>query len=545
MKRALAAAMSVAILLCLTPTPGLAAAPAPAPQSQQFTDIDGNWAEGTILAFLNAGVLTVPPDGQFHPGDPVTRLDFAVWLAKAAELKPPSSPQPFADEADIPTADQPYVDAARAAGFVSGYPGNLFEPSAPMPRIQMAVVFGRALQKDGATPFPRIFQVFLDGDQVPAWAQSDASVTIRQQVMYGEPSSPEPSVDPEGLTTRAEALTLIERYQTAAQKLQPLAPKPPQAPPPSALAAAYYVNDDWGYNELQSVGSQINALVYTGWSLSYAGQAAGYDSPRTFAWAQAHHTTLLAMFGVTDAQVVDEIVGSPTTVAAAANAMSQTASKYDGAVIDLEGAAGRLQSNFTSLVCQTAALLHAQHKVLWVAVPAETADVNATLFPDDNWVGAYNYAAIAACADLLSPMAYDEHWSGGSPGAIAGAPWVKQVADYAAQQAGHAKVLLGIPGYGYDWRSDQHYATALLESGALNLAAGSGVTPAWDPVEGEAHYAFTDTSGVTHTVWYPTAQSAGVLTAIATQDRLAGVIVWRLGLELPDTWAQIHSALGH
>lgn len=542
MKRPLAAALGAACLLCLVPNAALAAALPPQPQ--QFTDIEGNWAQATILAFLNAGVLAVPADGQFHPGDPVTRLDFAVWLAKASELTAPASPQAFADESDIPSADQPYVDAARSAGFVTGYPGDLFDPSAPISRIEMAVVFGRALEKDGATPFPRIFQVFLDGAQVPAWALSDASATIQQQVMYGEPSFPEPSIDPAAPTTRAEALTLIERYQMAAEKLQPLAPKPPQAPPPAVLAAAYYVNDDWGYGELQAEGSALNALVYTGWSLSYAGQAAGYDSPRTFAWAEAHHMPLLAMFGVTDSQVVDEILAGPSTVSAAANAMSQTAGKYDGAVIDLEGAAGNLQANFTSLVCQTGALLHAQHKVLWVAVPAETASVNAVRYPGDNWVGAYNYAAIAGCADLISPMAYDEHWSGGQPGAIAGAPWVQQVADYAAQQSGRSRVLLGIPGYGYDWRSDQRYATALLESGARDLAAGNGVTPSWDPVQDEAYYAFTDSSGVRHTVWYPTAQSAGDLAAIAAGDHLAGVILWRLGLELPDTWAQVHSALG-
>lgn len=544
MARSLTAAAAVAVaLLCVCPAPALAASVQPLPQ--QFTDIEGNWAQATILAFLNAGVITVPADGQFHPGDPVTRLDFAVWLAKAAELVPPTAPQPFADESDIPAAARPDVDAARSAGFISGYPGNLLQPLAPISRIEMAVVLGRALEKDGATPFPRIFQTFLDGDQVPQWALSDASATIQQQVMYGEPSVPEASVDPNGLTTRAEALTLIERYQMAAQKLQPLAPIAAQTPAVSALAAAYYVNDDWGYSELQAQGSLLGALVYTGWSLSYAGQAAGYDSPRTFAWAQAHHTPLLAMFGVTDTQVVDEILGSPVTVAAAAAAMSQTASKYDGAVIDLEGAAGDLQANFTSLVCQTAALLHAQHKVLWVAVPSETSSVNATRDPGDDWVGAYNYAAIAACADLLSPMAYNEHWSGGSPGPIAGAPWVQEVAAYAAQQASASKVLLGIPGYGYDWRSDQRYATALLESAAQSLAASNGVTPAWDPVQDEADFAFTDNSGVRHTVWYPTAQSAGALAAIAAGDHLAGVILWRLGLESPDTWAQVHSALGH
>ena len=50
-------------------------------------------------------------------------------------------------------------------------------------------------------------------------------------------------------------------------------------------------------------------------------------------------------------------------------------------------------------------------------------------------------------------MTYDEHYFGGAPGSIASMPWVENVLKYATGTISSKKLLLGIPGYGYDWAS--------------------------------------------------------------------------------------------
>ena len=48
-------------------------------------------------------------------------------------------------------------------------------------------------------------------------------------------------------------------------------------------------------------------------------------------------------------------------------------------------------------------------------------------------------------------MAYDEHSLPGQPGAIAGYPWVKEALAALTREVPAGRIILGLPGYGYDW----------------------------------------------------------------------------------------------
>ena len=207
--RAVGALACALFLAALAPLPALAAAPSPAPGAAEgaraepeglprFQDIRGHWAEAYIEALRQAGVVAVPADGNFLPDGPVTRLDFAVWVAKAMELSPeqPAVP-PFADWEQIPEEARPWVAAAASAGVVNGYPepgrtgpdggpARSFRPAGRINRVEVATIFGRALVRLGVEPESRYFYLYEDREEIPAWA-GDAAAAIKTRVLLGVP----------------------------------------------------------------------------------------------------------------------------------------------------------------------------------------------------------------------------------------------------------------------------------------------------------------------------------------------------------------------
>ncbi len=67
-------------------------------------------------------------------------------------------------------------------------------------------------------------------------------------------------------------------------------------------------------------------------------------------------------------------------------------------------------------------------------------------------------------------MAYDEHWSGSTPGPVASLAWCAKVADYATSAIDSDKIVMGLPLYGRAWQ-DKKLARALRYEAVQDLAA--------------------------------------------------------------------------
>ncbi len=53
----------------------------------KFNDIDGHWAEETIIKWQDYGYINGYPDGSFKPDNPVTRAELAKILSSVFDLK--------------------------------------------------------------------------------------------------------------------------------------------------------------------------------------------------------------------------------------------------------------------------------------------------------------------------------------------------------------------------------------------------------------------------------------------------------------------------
>lgn len=198
----------------------------------------------------------------------------------------------------------------------------------------------------------------------------------------------------------------------------------------------------------------------------------------------------------------------------------------------------RVRHAFDRFVPDLCNALRAHGKVCTITVMPRTGD-RTRVWLGKVIPGVYDYRAIAAAADRMRVMAYDEHGAGSAAGPVAGYPWVKRVIAYTASKAPLAKVELGIPLYGRDF--SHHAGVALTGSQALDLARHHGATPHFDPIQREATFHYR-AHGVRHTVWFSSPHAVAARTRLARADGLAGAAYWAAGQGPAGTWNAVRRA---
>lgn len=194
---------------------------------------------------------------------------------------------------------------------------------------------------------------------------------------------------------------------------------------------------------------------------------------------------------------------------------------FDGVQLDLELIPKKDRKHYITFIADLRYKL--QGKMLSVCVPARFK-----LLTDD----IYPYAEIAKYCDRVFIMAYDEHWSGSRPGAVASVDWCKKVLDYAHKVIPENKLVMGIPFYGRTW-SNKTTASAWYFSGANRVMRENNVT--------EVTYEndipkFTYTTNVTVTGYFNDAYSVLNLCRLYEKAGVKKVGFWRIGQEDPDFW---------
>ena len=215
------------------------------------------------------------------------------------------------------------------------------------------------------------------------------------------------------------------------------------------------------------------------------------------------------------------------------------ANNYDGIDIDYEQLAPSLRAAYSAFIVDLAKALHDQGKLLTIAVHAKTSDYGGL-------GGFQDWAVLGKSVDRLRIMTYDYHWRGGGPGPVAPIYWVRSVADYAKSVVDPAKVVIGVPFYGYNWPPNGD-ATPQTWDAINNLIQINGL---------EVNLKESDPNGLVQenwityssrqgrrTVWFATSRSLEAKLDLVQQLDLAGIAIWRLGSEDPANWQVIRGKL--
>lgn len=196
------------------------------------------------------------------------------------------------------------------------------------------------------------------------------------------------------------------------------------------------------------------------------------------------------------------------------------AQPYDGVQIDFEAVHGSDKENYISFLARLKLLLG--DKIFSVALPARTRTIDEP----------YDYERISQLADKVIVMAYDEHWSGGSPGSIASLVWCEKVAQYAISKIGYDKLIMGLPLYGRAW-SDINPAKAYRHSTISQLLIDKKI----DELSRENDIPFFQyQETVTVQVYFEDVLSLLSRLRLYKTALVRGISFWKLGQEDFTVW---------
>jgi len=259
-----------------------------------FPDVpQDSWALPQILACVDAGIVAGYPDGTYHPGDPVTRDQMAVYIARGlagGDAWVPTAPA-VASFPDVLAGSwaYKYVEYAKAQGVVAGYPDGSYQPALEVTRDQMAVYIARAVARPMgeaglANYAPPIVATFAD---VPPdfWAYPYVEYVAQgsRKVAQGYPDG---MYHPEYPVTRDQMAVYIDR----AFELEAL----------SIRVQAIRVSDDDGSRQARTTPEQMQQWVDFA-NAAFAGARVQFEFDPVQDFADLHSTALNNVTGIQDA----------------------------------------------------------------------------------------------------------------------------------------------------------------------------------------------------------------------------------------------------
>ena len=267
---------------------------------------------------------------------------------------------------------------------------------------------------------------------------------------------------------------------------------------------------------------------------SYAWPAGAYVASLREAARAAGVKVVLTATNMSGSSIASLLASATARQAAVSNLVALVQGHGDGVNVDFEGVPAAQRENLVAFVRELAQAIHA-------AVPGSHVSLCT---PAVDWSSAFDHEALASACDGLFIMAYDYHWrSGPEAGPCSplqgGTPWGKYavtwtVDDYLGKvsAANRAKLILGLPHYGYEW------PTATTSVPSATAGAGSSMTydvavanaarhgRLWDGASSTPYYVHT--TGGAHQGWYDDAESLGRKCDLVLDRDLGGAGIWAL-----------------
>src|SRR6266852_4080566 len=204
--------------------------------------------------------------------------------------------------------------------------------------------------------------------------------------------------------------------------------------------------------------------------------------------------------------------------------------RYRGLMIDFEAFPQRGQRGYVALLNELSSDLHARGMKLYVAVPSHNED--------------FDYPAVAAAADGVVLMNYDEHYPGGKPGPVASQDWFAQNLTFAKKVIPKEKIICAIANYGYDWvlKPKKGKLPPSVKDSSVSVqeawleARDSDEDVTFDDDALNPHFSYLDQSNLRHDVWFLDGVTALNHMRAAQTLGIQTFALWRLGGEDRSLW---------
>ena len=206
---------------------------------------------------------------------------------------------------------------------------------------------------------------------------------------------------------------------------------------------------------------------------------------------------------------------------------------YDGIDLDYESIAPTgdatyrtVSAGYTALVRDLCSRLHALGKVCFATVSPKTATTGRI----------WDYRSLGGLADRVRIMAYNLHYSEGTPGPLASTAWYDDILRRATAEIPAEKIDLGLPAYGWDWAVGssaraRHVTSKEAEALRARVQAPYGL----DAASQTPHFTYQE--GTTRrTVWYQDARGTEAHLPVLRRYGVRNTVLWALNFEDPDVW---------
>ncbi len=246
-----------------------------------------------------------------------------------------------------------------------------------------------------------------------------------------------------------------------------------------------------------------------------------------------HRPSVLAMIqnahrGVFDGQQADQLLLDPRAREALVHNLVALANArgYAGYVFDLENLSAPALAVYPDLIREANQALNPSGREVWVTA----------LYGDDS----APLEQLQSASDTLVLMAFDQHWSTGDPGPIAGQDWFETNLDKRLSRLDESKTVMALGSYGYDWRDAKGTikakSSAVTFHEATQWAHDSESDVRMDSASLNPTFGYEDEDGFSHHVWFLDAPTIFNEIKVSDDYRPRGYALWRLGSEDPGVW---------
>ena len=152
----------------------------------------------------------------------------------------------------------------------------------------------------------------------------------------------------------------------------------------------------------------------------------------------------------------------------------------------------------------------------------------------------YARAKQAEVADYIINMGYDEHYSGSDKGSVASINFVKSAIEDSLKEVPREKLINAVPLYTRLWKEEggKLSSQALGIEASLKWVLAKNLSPKWNEELGQ-NYVELISSSESYYMWLEDEKSLELKMKLIKENSLAGVAVWRLGLEPSSVWSII------
>ena len=244
-----------------------------------------------------------------------------------------------------------------------------------------------------------------------------------------------------------------------------------------------------------------------------------------------------------DGNLIHELLNNPAKQQQFIHDLADTLSKYNfqGVNIDFEELIEKTNEPLVNFQKNLYSVLHSKGLTVTQDITVDNTD--------------YDYARLSDYNDYIVLMVYDQYNNTTAPGPIASEKWLEKMVDLAASKIDNKKIILGLAGYGYDWKLnppewDDERVKDLNYSEAIDRVKISAAKIDYDDDSYNLHYTYEEQLAnnekgkpIKHEVWFMDAATIFNFMRFSDEYGLAGTALWRLGNEDPRIWKFYNRAL--